>query len=153
MALVELAQPGPFVARTLEMGYYIGLFEHGQLLAMAGERLRLEAQVELSAICTHPSARGRGLAERLVRRLMHDTLQRGQHPFLHVLPANAGAIAVPAAGLRHPRSDALPRVQTDDAHGRERSCATSPAAASLRSSAALTRLPNGTPDSAARAAA
>lgn len=94
MALVELTQPGPFGPRTLEMGHYIGVFEHGHLLAMAGERLRLDAHVELSAICTHPSARGRGLAERLVRRLMHDALQRRQQPFLHALPANAGAIAL-----------------------------------------------------------
>jgi len=94
MALVELTQPGPFGPRTLEMGHYIGVFEQGRLLAMAGERLRLDAHVELSAICTHPAARGRGLAERLVRRLMHDALQRGQQPFLHVLPANVGAIAL-----------------------------------------------------------
>ena len=94
MALVELTQPGPFGPRTMEMGHYIGLFEHGQLMAMAGERLRLDAHVELSAICTHPLARGRGLAERLVRRLMHDALRRGQQPCLHVLPANAGAIAL-----------------------------------------------------------
>jgi ribosomal protein S18 acetylase RimI-like enzyme len=94
MALVELTQPGPFGPRTPEMGHYIGVFEQGRLLAMAGERMRLEAHVELSAICTHPSARGRGLAEGLMRRLMHDALQRGQQPFLHVLPGNAGAIAL-----------------------------------------------------------
>lgn len=94
MALVELTQPGPFGARTLEMGHYIGVFEHGQLVAMAGERMRLDAHVELSAICTHPAARGRGLAEALMRRLMHDALQRGQQPFLHVLPGNVGAIAL-----------------------------------------------------------
>ena len=94
MALVELTQPGPFGARTLEMGHYIGVFERGHLMAMAGERLRLDAHVELSAICTHPAARGRGLAKRLVRRLMHDALQRGQQPFLHVLPANVSAIAL-----------------------------------------------------------
>jgi ribosomal protein S18 acetylase RimI-like enzyme len=94
LALVDLTQPGPFGPRTLEMGHYIGIFEQGQLLAMAGERMRLDAHVELSAICTHPSARGRGLAERLMRRLMHDALERGQQPFLHVLPSNTGAIAL-----------------------------------------------------------
>ena len=94
MALVELTQPGPFGPRTLEMGHYIGVFEQGRLLAMAGERMRLDAHVELSAICTHPSARGRGLAEGLMRRLMHGALQRGQQPFLHVLPSNTGAIAL-----------------------------------------------------------
>jgi ribosomal protein S18 acetylase RimI-like enzyme len=94
LALVELTQPGPFGPRTLEMGHYIGVFERGQLLAMAGERMRLDAFVELSAICTHPQARGRGLAEQLTRRLMHAALQRGQQPFLHVLPHNLGAISL-----------------------------------------------------------
>jgi GNAT superfamily N-acetyltransferase len=94
LALVELTQPGPFAARTLEMGHYLGVFEHGSLMAMAGERLRLDGHVELSAVCTHPKARGRGLAEALMRRLMCDAVQRGQRPFLHVLPQNRGAIAL-----------------------------------------------------------
>ena len=45
LALVDLTQPGPFGPRTLEMGHYIGIFEQGQLLAMAGERMRLDAHV------------------------------------------------------------------------------------------------------------
>jgi predicted GNAT family acetyltransferase len=61
---------------------------------MAGERMRLDAFVELSAICTHPQARGRGLAEQLTRRLMHAALRRGQQPFLHVLPHNLSAISL-----------------------------------------------------------
>lgn len=93
-ALIELTQPGPFGPRTLEMGRYLGIVEDGRLLAMAGERLRLDRFVEMSAICTHPQARGRRLAERLVRQLMHDAVARGQTPFLHVLPENAAAIAL-----------------------------------------------------------
>lgn len=94
MALVELAQPGPFGARTLEMGRYIGLDEDGELVALAGERMSLDGWVELSAICTHPRVRGRALAELLMRRLMRDAFARGQTPFLHVLPANEPAIAL-----------------------------------------------------------
>ncbi len=94
LALVELTQPGPFAVRTLQMGHYIGVVEDGRLLAMAGERMRLHDHVELSAICTHPQARGRGLAEHLMRRLMRDACQRGQTPFLHVLPQNTAAIAL-----------------------------------------------------------
>jgi ribosomal protein S18 acetylase RimI-like enzyme len=96
-ALVHLTRPGPFGARTLEMGRYIGVFESGecgQLLALAGERMHLPGYIELSAICTHPHARGRRLAEYLMRHLMHAALARGERPFLHVLPDNHAAIAL-----------------------------------------------------------
>ena len=93
-ALVDLTKPGPFGPRTLEMGRYIGIFEDGMLLAMAGERMHLPGYIELSAICTHPQARGRHLAEYLMRHLMHAALARGERPFLHVLPDNDAAIAL-----------------------------------------------------------
>jgi ribosomal protein S18 acetylase RimI-like enzyme len=93
-ALVELTKPGPFGSRTLEMGRYIGVFEDGELLAMAGERMHLRGYIEMSAICTHPQARGRRLAEYLMRRLMHAAFARGERPFLHVLPDNDAAIAL-----------------------------------------------------------
>jgi ribosomal protein S18 acetylase RimI-like enzyme len=94
LALIELTQPGPFGTRTLEMGRYIGVVENGHLLAMAGERMNLPGYVELSAICTHPLARGRRLAEHLMRHLMRDAVARGQTPFLHVVPDNAAAISL-----------------------------------------------------------
>jgi len=93
-ALIDLTNPGPFGTRTLEMGRYVGVLEEGQLVALAGERLRLTNYVELSAICTHPLARGRGLAGHLVRCLMRDAFARGQTPFLHVLPENTAAISL-----------------------------------------------------------
>ena len=54
MELVALAKPGPFGARTLRLGVYLGIREHGCLVAMAGERIRVPGHVELSTICTHP---------------------------------------------------------------------------------------------------
>jgi ribosomal protein S18 acetylase RimI-like enzyme len=93
-ALVELTKPGPFGTRTLEMGRYIGVFEDGELLAMAGERMHLPGYIEMSAVCTHPRARGRRLAEYLMRHLMHAACARGERPFLHVLPDNDAAIAL-----------------------------------------------------------
>jgi ribosomal protein S18 acetylase RimI-like enzyme len=96
-SLVELTKPGPFGPRTLEMGRYIGIFEDdegGELLAMAGERMHLQGYIEMSAICTHPRARGRRLAEYLMRHMMHAALARGERPFLHVLPDNGAAIAL-----------------------------------------------------------
>ena len=40
MQLVELTKPGPFAARTIALGSYIGIRAGGQLVAMAGERMR-----------------------------------------------------------------------------------------------------------------
>jgi len=72
----------------------VGIREGGRLLAMAGERLRVPGYVELSAICTLPQARGRGFAALLVRRLMQDAFERGETPFLHVVPSNIAAVSV-----------------------------------------------------------
>ncbi|MEV0122219.1 GNAT family N-acetyltransferase [Streptomyces sp. NPDC050703] len=92
--LVERAQPGPFGPRTRELGTYLGIREHGRLVAMAGERLRPPGHTEISAVCTAPEARGRGHAARLVRALADRILARGERPFLHVAEANTGAIAL-----------------------------------------------------------
>jgi ribosomal protein S18 acetylase RimI-like enzyme len=94
LALAEVAKPGPFGLRTPHLGRYLGLRgPDGRLLAMAGERFRLPGHVELSAICVHPAARGRGLGAALTLRLAREVLARGELPFLHVFSDN------PAAGL------------------------------------------------------
>jgi len=92
--LVSIAKPGPFGSRTLLLGRYLGVKDGDRLLAMAGERMRLPGYVELSAICVHPDARGRGYAAELTLRLMQMAFDSGEVPFLHVRPDNAGAIAL-----------------------------------------------------------
>jgi len=91
VALAALTRPGPFGPRTIELGEYIGCFEGGRLVAMAGERLHAGRWRELSGICTHPDFQGRGLARRLMVTLLRRELQRGETPFLHVLGSNTGA--------------------------------------------------------------
>ena len=83
MALVELTRPGPFAARTVELGGYVGVFDDGQLVAMAGERLRVPGGCEISAVCTRPDHRGRGLAAGLTALVARAVLARGEQPFLH----------------------------------------------------------------------
>ena len=103
-ALVALAQPGPFGARTPELGAYFGVREGGRLVALAGERLRLGGYTEISAVCTHPDWRGHGLARRTVSRVARKAFSEHQTPFLHVMAANAGAIrCLRVAGLRGAR--------------------------------------------------
>lgn len=92
--LVAIAKPGPFGPRTPLLGRYLGVRDGDRLLAMAGERMRLPGYVELSAICVHPEARGRGHAAGLTLQLMQMALDRGEVPFLHVRPDNVGAVAL-----------------------------------------------------------
>jgi ribosomal protein S18 acetylase RimI-like enzyme len=88
LELAALTRPGPFFARTIELGRYVGIRADGRLVAMAGERLRLAAFTEISAVCTHPDYRGRGYGRSLVAALVNATLADGRVPFLHVTPSN-----------------------------------------------------------------
>ena len=91
LALAELTKPGPFRARTLEFGGYIGIRDSGKLVAMAGQRIRPAGYTEISAVCTHPDARGRGHAETLITALSRTIFARGEVPFLGVRRDNDGA--------------------------------------------------------------
>jgi predicted GNAT family acetyltransferase len=90
--LVALAQPGPFLPRTIEMGHYYGIRQEGKLVAMAGERLHLSGFCEISAVCTHPDQRGRGYAAALTTRVAQGIFERGEQPFLHLAPNNHAAM-------------------------------------------------------------
>ena len=54
--LVELTNPGPS-AGVIVLGSYLGIRHAGTLIAMAGERMRLDGFTEISAVCTHPGYR------------------------------------------------------------------------------------------------
>ena len=90
--LVAETEPGPFLARTVELGEYLGIREQGKLVAMAGERLRVDGWTEISAVCTRASHRGRGLASRLIAALIAGIELRSERVFLHVLTDNTAAI-------------------------------------------------------------
>ena len=94
LALVELTHPGPFRERTIELGTFVGVRQGGRLLAMAGERMWIGDHREVSAVCTHPEAQGRGLARALMGRVINRMLRAGQTPILHVEGANERAIAM-----------------------------------------------------------
>lgn len=94
LSLAELTQPGPFGPRTPELGDYFGCFAGERLLAMAGERFQAGTLREISGVCTHPDFQGRGLARRLMLKLVRRQMQRGELPFLHVMRANLHARAL-----------------------------------------------------------
>lgn len=94
LALATLTQPGPFLPRTHTMGRFVGVRIDGRLAAMAGERMRFPGHVEVSAVCTHPDFRGRGLARRLSAAVTAEIQRRGEQAFLHAWATNTAAIAL-----------------------------------------------------------
>jgi GNAT superfamily N-acetyltransferase len=88
LELASLCKPGPFGIRTIELGDYFGYFDGERLMAMAGERLRAAGLCEISGVCTHPDYQGRGLAKKLIAKLLLRHAARGEQSFLHVMRSN-----------------------------------------------------------------
>jgi ribosomal protein S18 acetylase RimI-like enzyme len=112
--LVTRTEPGPWRPRTIELGGYVGVRDAPALVAMAGERMRPPGFTEISAVCTDPAYRGRGLAGGLTRVVARAIAARGERPMLHASATNESAVrlyetlgfrrtyAIKAIGLRVP---------------------------------------------------
>lgn len=94
LALATLTKPGPFFERTHTLGAFVGVKDGDRLIAMAGERMRPDGFTEVSGVCTHPDARGRGYAAGLMRLVARRIVERGETPFLHAYADHAGTIAL-----------------------------------------------------------
>jgi predicted GNAT family acetyltransferase len=94
LELTKLTNPGPFAARTHELGTFLGIRVDGQLAAMAGERMKPANHTEITAVCVHPAHRGRGFARVLLGAVARGIAARGEIPFLHVFSDNDSAIAL-----------------------------------------------------------
>jgi predicted GNAT family acetyltransferase len=94
MELTKLTNPGPFAARTRELGTFLGVKADGRLVAMAGERMKPANYTEITAVCVHPDHRGRGYAQMLLGAVARQISVRGEIPFLHVFSDNDSAIAL-----------------------------------------------------------
>ncbi|HEY2471769.1 MAG TPA: GNAT family N-acetyltransferase [Terracidiphilus sp.] len=116
MAMIDLAtltEPGPFRERTIELGNFYGIFEGERLMAMAGQRMRVPGFVEVSAVCTHPDARGRGYAAVLMSEVMRDIAAEGAVPFLHAFVDNPAVRLYGKLGFVHRRSLQLAVIKRD----------------------------------------
>ncbi len=92
LELATLTKPGPFAARTPALGDFVGIQAGGALIAMAGERMKHPGFTEVSGVCTHPDARGRGLARVLSAHVARRIIARGETPYLHAYASNTPAI-------------------------------------------------------------
>ena len=111
--LVARTNPGPFTARTIELGNYLGVFDGERLVAMAGERMRLPGYTEISAVCTDADYRGRGLAGHLTALIARDIAAAGSVPFLHVLADNPARHLYESLGFRQRLANSVLIVRAD----------------------------------------
>ncbi len=101
LALTALTEPGPFAARTIRMGKYIGLRNaDGHLMAMAGQRMALAGFTEISAVCCDPEFRGKSYARDLVVTLTREVFAAGRIPFLHVKNENGAKVIYEKIGFK-----------------------------------------------------
>ena len=92
LALVNLVQPGYFKKKTSQLGSYYGIFKSGELIAVTGERMKMNEYIEVSAIVTHPEHTGRGYAKQLIAHTVKKIFRDHKIPYLHVADTNSGAI-------------------------------------------------------------
>jgi ribosomal protein S18 acetylase RimI-like enzyme len=112
LSLTRVAKPGPFLAKTIELGGYLGIRRAGRLVAMAGERMHPPGWSEISAVCTDPAWRGQGLASRLTRAVAAGIVARGETPFLHAIAGNTTAIRLyKELGFTHRRDIKFPLLR------------------------------------------
>lgn len=90
--LVNLVQPGYFKNETPFLGDYFGIFKDQQLIAITGERMKMNDFTEVSAIITHPDHTGKGYAKQLITHVVNRIFDQNKIPFLHVVESNTGAI-------------------------------------------------------------
>ena len=79
--MVRLAaetEPGPFGPNSHLTGRWFGIRRDGRLVAMAGERMRVEGFGEVSGVCVDPAVRGEGLGAVVTLAAAHGIRERGR---------------------------------------------------------------------------
>lgn len=89
--LIWLVMPGYYKKRTFEMGKYFGIFKHGKLVSIAGQRMQTNHFIEVSAVVTHPNYTRKGLAKQLIAHTTKEILKENKTPILHT---NKGNLAI-----------------------------------------------------------
>ena len=94
LTLINNVQPGYFLRGTRQMGDYYGIWQQDELVAISGERMRMNGLTEISAVVTHPEFAGRKYAQQLVAHVAKKNIEVGIIPFLHVAESNERAIGL-----------------------------------------------------------
>jgi ribosomal protein S18 acetylase RimI-like enzyme len=92
--LVCLVQPGYFKKKTPLLGKYYGIVKNNKLIAVTGERMKMNQFIEVSAVVTHPNHTGKGYAKQLTTHTVNAIFAQNKTPYLHVAETNSNAIAL-----------------------------------------------------------
>lgn len=92
--LVNLVQPGYFKNKTVALGDYFGIYKENNLVAVCGERMKMNAFTEISGIVTHPNHTRKGYARQLIKRTTDKVFLENKTPYLHVVESNTHAISL-----------------------------------------------------------
>jgi len=92
LKLVNLVQPGYFKDNTSDLGSYYGIYKDHKLVAVTGERMKMNKYTEVSAVVTHPEYTGKGYAKQLIKHTTDEIFKENKIPYLHVAESNTGAI-------------------------------------------------------------
>ncbi len=90
--LVNLVQPGYFNRKTALLGNYVGIFKEEKLVAVTGERMKMNGFTEVSAVVTRPGYTGKGYAKQLLAHTTGNIFSQHKIPYLHVIEDNEPAI-------------------------------------------------------------
>ena len=90
--LVNLVQPGFIKDQTPSLGTYFGIYKNSMLVAVAGERMKMNRFTEISAVVTHPQHVRNGYAKQLLKHLIDTILMQKKIPYLHVSETNLNAV-------------------------------------------------------------
>ena len=94
LALVQIAYPHFFQQKTFFLGKNFGIFNKNQLVAITGERMKMDDFTEISSVIVHPEHTGKGYAHQLVAHTVNHILNEHKQPYLHVEKSNKAAIAL-----------------------------------------------------------
>ncbi len=92
LALIKLVYPEYFKRETASLGDYYGIFKNNQLVAITGERIRMNDFIGVSAVITHPDHTGKGFAKQLITHTVNAIIDKQNITFLHVSEVNFTAI-------------------------------------------------------------
>lgn len=90
--LVKFVLPTLFKNKSSDMGMFYGIYNKDKLVAVAGERMKMNEFTEISSVVTHPEHTGKGYAKQLLKHFTDQIFNENKTPYLHVLEPNIGAI-------------------------------------------------------------
>lgn len=115
LGLVKIVYPEYFKQKTASLGDYFGIYKNNQLVAVTGERMRMDGFIEVSAVITHPDHTGKGYAKQLVTHVVNAIFDKNNTPFLHVSEANFGAVKLyEKLGFRTRRKISIWNIANND---------------------------------------